>query len=389
MCHSYYVVIGMVGTGILAGLIKSFEDTYSLSHMQMGTLMSVGAILGAVASLVAGFLFDRYGARSVLLWAMALTAFSAFGILAASVTSIFVVALLSFRFSQGLGIVVNPLVGHLYYKERSRGMNLLHGFLGVGKLLAPMVVLMCIWVSGQWKLAFMISGILFGLEFLVFFFAMKDPAGLHTPSSSESLTLHQVTRSLLDFRMLLGMMGFVFLIACETSIFIWIPNFLETEAGFPKATALFALSLIAAGYMSIRMFFGLGRGSMSRRFVLITIFLHLASFWLIINVHNNIVLLVFSFLLGVSFGTYWPSLAAIIYDYAPSGTHGAVTSLFVIFSNLGAILSGLLVGWLGDIFSLRQALVLAPIGAIIYVIIYSIFFFLTRNKPFCRSVAQK
>ena len=92
MCHSYYVLFGMVGIGILPGLIKNFEDTYGLSHTQIGTLMGIGSILNVVCSLIAGLLYDRYGAHSVLLWTMALYAFSALSISAASTILVFVVA---------------------------------------------------------------------------------------------------------------------------------------------------------------------------------------------------------------------------------------------------------------------------------------------------------
>lgn len=379
ICHSYYFLVGMVGMGILPGLMKSFEDVYSFSHAQMGILLSVSWIFGTTASIIGGFLFNRYGSR-ILVWTMALSTFSAFAIFGASTAMMFVGALLFFQFSHELGAAVNPLIAYLYDKERSKGMNLLHAFKGIGNILAPVFVMICIWMSGQWNIAFIISGILFGIWFF-FFRGMKDPISSCNSSAPKLLSLHRVIRCLSDSRMVLGLTGFIFVTGCEMTIRIWIAIFLESEAHFSKATALFSLTAIMAGYTLIRMFFGFTKErDVSIKFVLVTALLNLISFFLLINMHNILLLLLFSFLLGISFGVYWPSLAAALYNYTPSDMHGIATSLFILISGLGTALFSNVVGWLGDTFSLKLALVVAPICAIIYTIIYSIFRVLTRDR---------
>ena len=76
-----------------------------------------------------------------------------------------------------------------------------------------------------------------------------------------------------------------------------------------------------------------------------------------------------SLLLGASFGSFWPSLTARLYDYLPNG-QGFVGGLIVIASVLGGAASLTLAGWLGDVFSLQQALLIAPVCAVGYGVLY-------------------
>ena len=48
LCHSYFMVFGMVGHAAVAPLVKSIEDTYGFSHTWMGALLGSGrvAIIG-------------------------------------------------------------------------------------------------------------------------------------------------------------------------------------------------------------------------------------------------------------------------------------------------------------------------------------------------------
>lgn len=67
----YYMLFGLVGTGLLVPLVRSFEDTYGLTHGQMGTLTGACSLLFAAAALTGGYIFDRYGPRWVLSFATA------------------------------------------------------------------------------------------------------------------------------------------------------------------------------------------------------------------------------------------------------------------------------------------------------------------------------
>ena len=39
VCHSYYVVFGMLGIGMLPPLVKSIEEAFGFTHTQMGLFL--------------------------------------------------------------------------------------------------------------------------------------------------------------------------------------------------------------------------------------------------------------------------------------------------------------------------------------------------------------
>ena len=378
LCHSYYMVCGAAG-GVLFPLVKSFEDTYDISHAQMGTLMGFGSALMGVSTMVVGHIYDRKGPRVVMSLGTLLWALSALAISGASTALSFAIALLVFRFFGGFGNVINAVTGQLYEEARTQGLNLLHAFMAVGKLLSPMLVAVCIWVSGGWNVVFMVSAILLAIWSLLLFLGLKDAPVAPHADSAESFNLSQAVRSLSNLPVLLGSVGFMFGVGTEMTILVWLPNFLEREAGFAKAQALLALTFVLLGYAVIRTFLGLRHKGAGSGVIACLTFLLLISLFLVTRAQNSTALYVFSFLLGVSFGPYWPSLAAKMFDCVPSG-HGVITGLCVISSSAGSCLFVSLAGWLGDAYSLRHALMIAPLCGIIYAAIYGSLSRLMRKR---------
>ena len=379
ICHSYYLLFGLVGIGLLPPLVKSFEDGYGISHTTIGLVLGVGAVLLSLASLGVGVWYDRRGGRTVLSATMLLCAVSALGIYFTHSVVPFVVLLLSFHIANGLGAVVNPLVARLYAEERARGMNLLHAWQGVGRLLAPMLVAVCIALTGQWRSAFGVSAIIFGSWFPLVWFGLKETP--QAQSQQHHDTAFNTMALLRDRVVMLGVAGFFLLSGCEMSLMTWMANFLESETQFGKTEALTALTAMMLGYTAIRLLLGFRRSRVTSLHIALSAVVLAAAFWLTTKVGDVHLLYSLAFLMGLCFGPYWPSLAAAIYDYAPSG-HGTLTGLFGIGSTTGAFVFVSAVGVLGDIATLRYGLLLAPVCGILFAVAYYACEVLARrNRP--------
>ncbi len=371
----------MLGPGILAPLVKSFEDTYSLSHSQMASLLSAGGVLATIAAVISGVAFDRYGPRLIVSLSMVLCALSACAMWRTRAASTFAMALLLFFFASGLSAAVNAFVPSLYGQEPLRGLTLSHGLQGVGNLVAPLAVALAIRTTTKWNSVFAVSAITYVFLGLAFLVGVKDVPGSASSSSEgrgpelvkalppHHLSERQGTTRHLDSAMLVGLLGFVFIPSSEGTIKTWMPNFLQTEAGFSQTVALLALTFIMLGYTGIRIYLGLKSRGNNRVFLLFCMFLFLISFSVVVNAHNDLVLFLSSSLLGFSFGAYWPSMAAALYGRAPE-KRGVTTALMSLSSAAGGFLSLNIFGWLADLFSLGRALLLAPASAIAFTIIY-------------------
>lgn len=80
LCHSYFMLCGMAA-GLVFPLVKSFEDTYGISHTQIGILLGASSVLVGLSTIMGGYIYDRKGPRvllsvGTLLWALS-TAFRA------------------------------------------------------------------------------------------------------------------------------------------------------------------------------------------------------------------------------------------------------------------------------------------------------------------------
>jgi fucose permease len=379
ICLGYYVVLGMLGTGMLPGLIKSFEDTLSITHATMGQVLGLSIVLFTTCAIASGIVYDRFGVRTIMSLAMAAIAFSALLMWRVSAFRSFLAAFLLFQGSNALATPVNPFVGELYGDERSRGISLLHGFQGVGRTLAPLAIAGCIFFTGRWQNIFLVAAAAHLMLFYMFLHIKPRAPSAKAPAK-ESGRLRRAWHLLADPVLLLGLVGFVFLAASEGTFFLWFPNYLESEVGFPKTEALKVFSLFVLGYTACRIALGMKKGGAGLRTITASVILLGASFLVAATFPSKVLVSLAAFSAGVAIGPFWPVMMAALFDYAPRG-HGVITGLCILSSSIGGIVASTGAGWVGDAVSLRFALLISPALAAAYAIVFSIFTLLSRRRP--------
>lgn len=146
--------------GMVSGVIASIGREWVLTSSQLGFLASAGVVGMFVGALLAGFLSDRFGRRSIVL--VTLLIFSAGSALCGLSTNYEM--LLVFRFITGLGLggelpVVTTMVSE-FSPLRSRGRNvvLIESFWAWGWIIASLVAYLAIPAYG-WRIAFFIGAV--------------------------------------------------------------------------------------------------------------------------------------------------------------------------------------------------------------------------------------
>ena len=368
ICHSYYVIFGFVGVGLIPPLTKSFEDAFSISHTTMGLILGTGSITSAIASLLAGRWYDRRGARPALLFSLAASGSIAVFLYFCPNGMAFAFAICLFMMANNLGSVVNPLVRELYGNKQAGAIGLLHGFQGVGRLLAPLVVLVAVSSTGSWRAAFLLSATLYAVwVFLVAKGIDKKPHA--------SLDEHKERRSLRlkDALLWTGVLGFAFLSGGESGLMLWLPTFVESEGGFSQSVTLMSVTCMMIGYTAVRFLLRAFGGILKPRWILFSGALLILVFALLTSATNNYWLLTLCFFLGVSFGAYFPALTAALYAYVGSG-HGILTGLMLATATGGAFSALFLIGRLGDLYGLRYGLITAIAFSCIAALLYAVFY---------------
>ncbi|MFD1888141.1 MFS transporter [Paenibacillus wenxiniae] len=147
--------VGMISF-IAAALAKSWE----LSPQQIGYLTSINSVGMAVGAIAAGYLADRYGRKSILLWTLLI--FSIASGLSALATGFGVLLLLRFIAGFGLGgelPVASTLVSEsVSVKDRGRAVVLLESFWAFGWIISAIVAYFVIAKYG-WQWGFVIGAV--------------------------------------------------------------------------------------------------------------------------------------------------------------------------------------------------------------------------------------
>ncbi|GAB6990211.1 MFS transporter [Paenibacillus pini] len=146
--------------GIISFIVAALTAEWKLSPQQVGVLTSMNSIGMVIGAAAAGFLADRYGRKTILLWTLLL--FSAASGLSALAGSFAVLCVL--RFITGIGLggelpVASTLVSEtMPVKDRGRAVVLLESFWAGGWIVAALIAYFVIPKYG-WQMAFVIGAL--------------------------------------------------------------------------------------------------------------------------------------------------------------------------------------------------------------------------------------
>ncbi|WP_110932968.1 MFS transporter [Paenibacillus bouchesdurhonensis] len=171
--------------GILSFIIADLSLKWQLSPQQTGLFTSINSIGMAFGAAIAGFMADKYGRKSVLLWTLLI--FSVATGLSAAATGFAILCVLRFIAGFGLGgelPVASTLVSEsVQSKDRGRAVVLLESFWAAGWIASALIAYFVIPKYG-WQAAFIIGG-LPALYALYLRRAIEDPPRFTKQSAQE------------------------------------------------------------------------------------------------------------------------------------------------------------------------------------------------------------
>ena len=160
--------------GIISGALLFIRHDIMMSHQQESFLVASVLGGGAFATMVSGWLADRFGRRKMIrIAALVFCVGVVIVVFAASFMAIFMG-----RLVQGVGVGIITIVVPLYLAEsvpshlRGRGITMFQLLLTVGILLATLVDF-CLTQSGNWRLMFL-SALVPGIIMFLGSFCLSD-----------------------------------------------------------------------------------------------------------------------------------------------------------------------------------------------------------------------
>lgn len=146
--------------GMLSFIIADLSLKWQLSPQQTGLFTSINSIGMVFGAAIAGYMADKYGRKSVLLWTLLI--FSIATGLSAAATGFAVLCILRFIAGFGLGgelPVASTLVSEsVQLKDRGRAVVLLESFWAAGWIASALIAYFIIPKYG-WQAAFIIGGL--------------------------------------------------------------------------------------------------------------------------------------------------------------------------------------------------------------------------------------
>lgn len=160
-------------------ILKEFNITDA-----MGSLMfAVSSLSSFVSSFFARNLLRKFDRRSILQWACLGLTITMLGLAAAPNFYIFLACSIFFGLFSGiLGLIPNVLVPlGATAEKKQQFLSGLHAMYGVASLLAPMVVALVSYISGNWRYAFAVTAM---APFTLFVYSLHKS---HTPHHSKPI----------------------------------------------------------------------------------------------------------------------------------------------------------------------------------------------------------
>jgi fucose permease len=362
VAYSTLTLVGLLFT-IIPPCVPSILDTFNLSLTQAGAFFLVqfaGYFVGVVFT---GILSDILGRKPIY----------CSGILSASAGLIWIgfspnpLSLFIAIFTMGLGLgaldgAANTLILDINKDRRGSALNLLHAFFGIGALIGPFIGGGIISAGYNWRLAFVIEGLIAGI-FLIFTFFVKFPT-LHDEAKSDMKGFISLLSKPV---IILCMLIICFYVASEMGISSWIPSFMEFHHGVTPIHASTDLSLFWAAVVLGRLFGG-GFAEKIKYERLIFISAAGSSLTILLSGVLSSVYAVDTFLIltGLFYAVIYPNVVAVATKAYPQFT-ATVTGLLVASGGIGGVVFPFFMGSLADNCGMSWAIVsaVAPMLGII------------------------
>lgn len=368
----YGISVVMIGT-----TLPEIISTFGLSLAQAGLIVAMQNA-GGIAVLLAGtFLADRVSKPIAV--AVSFLAVGAL-LITIGVAPTYTWLLLLFFISgiaiRALDTMLNAFTGALAGESRSRIINLLHMFFGVGALGGPLLAQLAMSGGLSWRYVYVVIGgshalFLGGLLLYVphYMRTPDDPAHSDGTADSDRSSVADprttTARLISSGPILLGVLLMVYAVH-QTGATTWIPHYLRSTRGVSPIVASAALSLYWVGIIA-------GRFAASRladRFGAIRLLVAGSALGGVLLVPalmfgNGAVATAGFLTAGILTGATIPLTLTIAYAVFPGG-EGSVTALLSMFMLVGRIAGPWAIGKVGDLIGLDASIVMA--GAALFVV---------------------
>ena len=352
------IVVGCIGMGGMMSLgvfLQPMQESLGWSRTGISAASTLAFLWMGVGGFLWGSLFDRYGARVVVILGGLL---QGVGLVAASQTSSLPWFLATYGTAVGLsaGAVYVPLTAATaawFTRHRSLAVSLVSAGLALGTtLIAPLARWLI--VTHDWRFAMMTLGFLAWGIIVPAALLLRPAPPVEVPSGTQYATTTPASMTLMDALRTpvfwsLALANFACCAAHSGPIFHMVSY--AADCGVAPVTAATVLGAAGLAALSGRIIGGLLADRMGAKGTLAAFLgLQAAAIALYLVAHELDTLYAVSMLFGFSYGGAMPLYAILVRQYFPAKIMGGVFGVVAMISTLGMALGAPVGGWLFDHF---------------------------------------
>jgi MFS family permease len=392
----FFMLLHQADKLLIGPLTTPIQETFGITNTQMGAVVTGALIVGVIAYPLWGWLFDRYSRAKLLALASFLWGASTWLSAIAPTYPTFVAT----RASTGIDDSSYPGLFSMiadFFEPKTRGK--IYGLLQVaqplGYLVGMILALMLAGVLG-WRPIFYITGTM-GIIISVFIFlGVREPArGASEPELAdlEKMGVYKfdwkVARDLIKkpSMIIIFIQGF-FGVFPWNVITYWFFAYLERERGYDSNSILFAMApailVMAAGY-----FIGGALGDYffkktpKGRLIVSTIGVLVGALFLYftmnVPIDDQATFSILLMLTALFMPFAAPNVIATVYDVSLPEVRSTALAVENFIESAGAALAPLLAGYISDILSLKDAILIICIST--WLLCGFFFLFATKLVP--------
>jgi putative MFS transporter len=337
--------------GIISFIVATLTVQWHLTPQQVGFFTSINSIGMVFGAAIAGYMADRFGRRSVLLWTLVI--FSVASGLSAFATTFAMLSLLRFVAGVGLGgelPVASTLVSEsMPVHERGRAVVLLESFWAGGWLAAALISYFIIPRYG-WQAGFLIGAVP-ALYALYLRRSIEEPKRFtDNQAESKALTYREkfLTVWASDYRrstVMLWILWFT-VVFSYYGMFLWLPTVMVMK-GFSLVKSFEYVLIMTLAQLPGYFTAAYCIEKFGRKFVLVVylVLTALSAVWFG-NVETGSMLIVAGMCLSFFNLGAWGGLYAYTPELYPTKVRSTGVGLATSFGRIGGVIAPLLVGML-------------------------------------------
>ena len=308
-----------------------------------------GEYLGfLIATLITGFLADRFGLKSVVILAglflgIGIGGYSIFQTAILLSASLFVIGL-------GLGAIelgANAIIISLYRERKGLYLNLMAVMHGLGSLVAPLFAGLLLGMSISWRVVYRWDLLLIA-SFVIIFIFLRFPKAEETTQ----LDFRHIPQIAFKGQLPWFYAAITFYVAAEIGMGSWLVTFLQDVRGASVASSTQALALFFGMIMIGRLIGGFFVHHIGylRSILFMTIG---GIICLIAGLYGPKEVSLFLPLTGFFLSITFPTITAAVSDTHTVNANTILGVLFT-FAGLGGIIGPWFIGWGSDLFGLQK-----------------------------------